>query len=141
MAKRNEDYVLGLCDEVLDSTGLRQHRFVWLEGDPSPKTGRRTRLPVDAYWPDQALVVEFHEKQHTEQVRHFDKPDVMTVSGMHRGMQRKRYDDRRRELIPAHGIRLVIISMSEFEVRRSNIVQRHDADLTVVRSALQEGIN
>lgn len=84
MANQNEKYVLGLCDEVLGSTGLRQHRFEWLEGDPSPNTGRRMTLPVDAYWPDHAPVVEFHEKQHTEQVRHFDKPDVMTVSGMHR---------------------------------------------------------
>ena len=139
MAKQNEAYVLGLCDEVLGSTGRRQHRFEWLEGDPSPNTGRRMTLPVDAYWPDRALVVEFHEKQHTEQVRHFDKPDVMTVSGMHRGMQRKRYDDRRRELIPAHGIRLVIIPMSDFQVRRSNIVQRHDEDLAMVRYALQKG--
>jgi hypothetical protein len=139
MAKQNEEYVLGLCDEVLGSTGRRQHRFEWLEGDPSPSTGRRMNLPVDAYWPDRALVVEFHERQHTEQVRHFDKPDVMTVSGMHRGMQRKRYDDRRRELIPAHGIRLVIIPMSDFEVRRSYIVQRHDTDLAAVRYALQKG--
>jgi len=138
MAKQNEDYVLGLCDEVLGSKGLRQHRFDWLEGDWSPKTGRRMRLPVDAYWPDRTLVVEFHEKQHTEQVRHFDKPDRMTVSGMHRGMQRKLYDDRRRELIPANGITLVIIPMSYFEVRRSNIVQRYDEDLAVVRRVLQE---
>jgi hypothetical protein len=138
MAKQNEEYVLGLCDEALGSTGLRQHRFDWLEGDLSPKTGRRMTLPVDAYWPDRALVVEFHEKQHIAEVRHFDKPDTMTVSGMHRGMQRKRYDDRRRKLIPAYGIRLVIIPISYFEVRRSNIVQRHYEDLAVVRRVLQE---
>ena len=79
-------------------------------------------------------MVEFYEKQHTDQVRHFNKPDTTTVSGM----QRKLYDGRQRELIPANGITLVIIPTSYFEVRRSNIVRRRAEDLTVVRRVLQE---
>lgn len=136
MALENERYVLGLCDEVVGAPSRRQHTFEWLKGDPSPKTGRSKPLPVDAYWPSLRLVVEFHEKQHTEAVRHFDKPDVLTVSGVHRGLQRRIYDDLRRELIPAHGLSLVIIPMSDFQVRGRFIAQDHDSDLEIVRTAL-----
>lgn len=138
MALENERYVLALCDEALGVTSKRQWTFDWLLGDESGKTGRRRPLPVDAYWPTLGLVVEFHEKQHTEAVAHFDKPNRMTVSGVHRGWQRKIYDDRRRDLIPRHDLTLVIILMADFTVKGRFIVQNHDADLSVVRAALAE---
>src|SRR5688500_2545073 len=77
----DEFYVLDLCDETLGEPGLRQHRFPWLLGDPSPKTGRTVTLPVDGYWPTRNLVVEFYERQHSEAVPFF-KPDRLTVSGV-----------------------------------------------------------
>lgn len=136
MALENERYVLALCDEALGMVSERQHTFHWLLGDESPKTRRSKPLPVDAYWPSLALVVEFHEKQHSEAVRHFDKPDVLTVSGVHRGLQRRLYDDRRLDLIPKHGLSLVIVPMSDFTVKGRFIVQNHDEDLAVVTRAL-----
>lgn len=136
MAKKNERYILSLCDEVLGEQSLREHTFDWLLGDVSTKTGLQRRLPVDAYWPMLNLVVEFHEKQHTEPVTHFDKPDRITVSGVHRGIQRRLYDDRRRELIPKHGLDLVIIVISDFAVKGGSIVQDYDADLLVVAAKL-----
>lgn len=39
MARRadsDEHYVLDLCDELLGVPGIRQARFDWLRGDPSP---------------------------------------------------------------------------------------------------------
>jgi hypothetical protein len=136
MALENERYVLSLCDEAVGIESSRQHTFEWLTGDESKNTGRRKPLPVDAYYPSLALVVEFHEKQHTVAVAHFDKPDKITVSGVHRGIQRRLYDDRRRELIPAHGLALAIIPMSDFTVKGRFIVQNHDADLEIVKTAL-----
>lgn len=138
MAKRTESdehYVLNLCDEVLGAAGLRQARFDWLRGDVSPSSGRSARLPVDGYWPAMELVVEFQEKQHTESVPIFDRR--ATVSGIPRGEQRRLYDQRKAELIPAHGVRLVVIHKSEFEVRRDRIVRDHDRDVAVVRSRLE----
>jgi hypothetical protein len=135
-AESDEHYVLDRCDEILDSRGERQHRFPWLLGDASPNTGQRVRLPVDGYWPERNLVVEFQERQHTEAVRHFDKPDVMTVSGVHRGEQRRLYDQRKAELIPEHDIRLVIIDKAEFVVRSNRIVRDRERDLDVVRRFL-----
>lgn len=112
-AASDEAYVLGLCDELLGQASQRQARFAWLLGDPSPRSGRQARLPVDGYWPNADLVVEYREKQHYEAIAHFDKPDRMTVSGVHRGEQRRRYDLRRETEIPAHGLRLVIVSSDD----------------------------
>lgn len=66
MARRadsDEHYILDLCDEVLGVPGIRQTRFDWLRGDPSPERPRGTSLPVEGYWPDFRLVVEFQEEQ------------------------------------------------------------------------------
>jgi hypothetical protein len=91
-AASDEAYVLSLCDEILGERGQRQHRFVWLRGDPGA-TGRRASLPVDAFYPSHALVVEYHERQHDAAVGLFDRRQM--VSGVSRGEQRRRYDERR----------------------------------------------
>lgn len=139
MAKRaesDEHYVLDLCDEVLASRGERQARFDWLLGDTSPTTGRASQLPVDGYWPELSLVVEFQEKQHTESVPIFDRR--MTVSGISRGEQRRKYDDLKVALVPAHGLRLVVIHKRDFVTKRDLIVRDHERDLGVVRRHLAE---
>ncbi len=91
---------------------------------------------MDAYWPSRSLVVEFYERQHTEAVAFFDKPDRITVSGVPRGEQRALYDERRRQLIPQHGLRLVVISLEAFENKRGKIVRSHDRDLDAVARLL-----
>jgi hypothetical protein len=126
----DEAYVIDLCDELLGKRALRQHRFEWLRGD----TG--TRLPVDAYYPELNLVVEYMEHQHTEAVPHFDKR--MTVSGMNRGEQRRLYDQRRQELIPKHGIALVTISYHELAHGGSKRLLRDSGnDQRVLRGKLR----
>jgi hypothetical protein len=130
----DEHYVLDLCDEALDVAAQRQARFGWLRGDVSPNSGRAVQLPVDGYWPSLQLVVECQEKQHTESVPLFDRR--ATVSGIPRGEQRRLYDHRKAELIPAQGLRLVVIHQSEFKARRDRIVRDHARDLAVVQSRL-----
>lgn len=85
----DEAYVIDLCDE-LGEKAQRQHGFAWLLGDPGRGGGRR-KLPVDAYYPEDRLVVEYQERQHDQSVAHFDKPEVMTVSDVHRSEQRRIY--------------------------------------------------
>ncbi|GAB4956412.1 hypothetical protein MAHJHV50_22720 [Mycobacterium avium subsp. hominissuis] len=114
--------------------GIRQARFDWLRGDPSPARPRGTELPVDGYWPDLGLVVEFQEEQHTQPSPFFDRRH--TVSGMGRGEQRRRYDERKRTLIPEHGLRLVVIEKSEFLLRSRRIDRDRARDLQVVRRHL-----
>ena len=138
-ADSDEEYVLGLCDEALGEVGLRQYRFDWLLGDPG-KTGRRLKLPVDGYWPGASTVVEYREIQHDRPVKHFDKPDVLTISGVHRGVQRALYDARRDTLIPAHGLRLVVIRPSDLSSSSSRRLRRlHDSDMEEARRLLSSG--
>lgn len=120
----DESYVLDLLDELLGVRGLRQHKFDWLLGDPGQDTQRR-QLPVDGYWPGFGLVVEYRERQHDEPIRHFDKPDRMTVSGVHRGEQRRLYDERRDTLVPSHGLKLLIVKPAQLEADARGRLRRH----------------
>ena len=126
---RDEDSVIDLCDEVLGLTASRQHRFDFLYGDTGAK------LPVDAYYKDLNLVVEYQEIQHTQDVKLFDKR--MTVSGVSRKEQRKIYDERRAEILPKYGIKLIIISYTAFGTSK-RIKRNRMRDLGIVRSILNK---
>jgi hypothetical protein len=126
---RDEAYILGLCDELLSCSGQRQHRFPFLCGD----SGRC--LPVDAFYPGLNLVIEYRERQHSEAVTFFDRR--MTVSGVPRGEQRAIYDQRRREVLLAQGIRLIELSVTEFPHDGRKRLRRVRAeDLKVLRQRL-----
>lgn len=129
-------YVLNFCDDILGIEASREHRFDWLRGDLSARTGRTATLPVDGYWESLGLVIEVMESQHYVPTPHFDKPDVMTVSGVHRGLQRRLYDERKAELIPRHGLRLIALPITVFEVRGKKIKRNPGRDIEVVRSVL-----
>lgn len=129
---------MDLCDEVLGVRCHRQATFDWLRGDPSVARPAGTRLPVDGYWPDLGLVVEFHEEQHTRPAPFFDRRQ--TVSGVGRGEQRRLYDARKRELVPGRGIQLVVIEKSAFTVRSKRIVRHHANDAALVRERLAEQV-
>jgi hypothetical protein len=139
MGKREESdetYVVDLCNQVLGETALPQHRFDWLLGDPG-SNGRRVRLPVDAYWPGHQLVVEYRELQHDQPMPHFDKPDRLTVSGVHRGEQRALYDARRDTEIPAHGLRLVVIRPADLDADgRGRLRRNRESDMAALRKIL-----
>jgi hypothetical protein len=132
----DEMYVIGLCNVVLGEQAATQHRFEWLLGDPSA-SGRRVRLPVDGYWPGHRLVVEYRELQHDQSIAHFDKPDGLTISGLHRGEQRALYDARRDIEIPAHGLRLVVIRPGDLNAdSRGRLRRNTTVDLDAVRRLL-----
>ena len=126
---RDETYVIDLCDEVLGRKASRQHRFPFLLGDSGKS------LPVDAYYAEVNLVIEYCERQHSESVPFFDRR--LTVSGIGRGEQRKIYDERRKEILPKHGIRLISISYSDFEYdSRKRIVREYQRDIQIVKNML-----
>lgn len=128
----DENYVIDLFDKVLKQKASRQHKFDFLLGD----SGRR--LPVDAYYENLGLVIEYRERQHSEGVNHFDKPQIMTVSGVHRGEQRKIYDQRRREILPKHGIKLIEIDYSQFNYdSKKRIIRNVAEDLSLLKNYLK----
>lgn len=136
-ADSDEAYVIDLCEQVLGAEALRQHRFSWLLGDPGTN-GARRRLPVDVYWPTLGLVVEYRERQHDGPVPFFDKPDRLTVSGVHRGQQRAIYDARRDDLIPAAGLCLVIIKPGDLDsTSRGRLRRNTTRDVQAIQRLLK----
>jgi len=126
----DESYIIGLCDEVLKLTASKQHRFDFLRGDAG------TPLPVDAFYPSLNLVIEFREKQHTEEVKFFNRRE--TVSGVNRGEQRKIYDQRRRDILPQHNITLIEFGYDEFEHNRSKQLFRNkENDIEIIRKKVK----
>ncbi|GAA4284174.1 hypothetical protein GCM10022261_17050 [Brevibacterium daeguense] len=134
-ADSDEYYILDLFDEILGESGRRQATFDWLRGDPSLSRPRGTKLPVDGYWAELKLVVEFHEEQHTNSSPFFDRRQ--TVSRVDRGEQRRLYDERKALLIPKHGLRLIVLDKSAFVVKSKRIVRDRERDLAVVRRILE----
>jgi hypothetical protein len=135
-ADSDEAYVVDLCDAILGARASRQHRFDWLVGDPA-RNGRSRTLPVDAYYATHRLVIEYRERQHDEPVAHFDKPDVLTVSGVHRGIQRRIYDERRAVEIPAHGLRLIVVKPSDLAADdRGRLLRDRDPNEAALRTLL-----
>ncbi len=132
----DESYVIDLCDEILGEKALRQHRFPFLLGDPN-KNGKQAYLPVDAYYEGKKIVIEYYERQHTEDVPFFDKQKKMTVSGVNRKEQRRIYDERRKEVLPQHGIKHISINYSEFKYdNHKRIIRDHQNDVEIVRKLL-----
>lgn len=132
---KDEHYIIALCDEVLEATGRQQHKFAFLLGDESAK-GARRKLPVDAYYPEHKLVIEYREVQHTAPVALWDKKP--TLSGSSRAEQRRKYDARRRVVLPAYDIKVVELDYSMF-AHGSNKRLRRDpvADKETIRAALR----
>jgi hypothetical protein len=128
-SNRDEHYVIDLMDKIIGTEAIRQHTFDFLRGDATD--GRQgKKLPVDSYYPELKLVVEYREVQHIKPVRFFDKPDKMTVSGVHRGEQRRIYDERRMKLIPENGLALLEIPYSIFNCdSQDRIIRDAESDL------------
>ena len=138
---KDEHYIIDLCDTVLKAKAHRSHTFDFLRGDPN-KNNVRKKLPVDAYYQTLNLVIEYNERQHTEKVTFFDKPDKMTVSGVSRGEQRKIYDQRRKDVLPKHGIDLIVLSYFDFNFdSRKKIIRNRTNDLKILKQKLKKYVN
>jgi hypothetical protein len=86
---------LALVDRILAEPGRRRHLFSWLK---APGGGSEDWLPVDAYYPSNRLVVVCTEPslQHVEVVR---------------------------ELVPAHGLRLLELRPEDFIAGREAVAE------------------
>jgi hypothetical protein len=126
---RDEEYIVDLCDRVLGHQSRRQKRFDFLRGD----SGRM--LPVDAYYPALNLVIEYRERQHSGPHAFFDRR--MTISGITRGQQRQRYDQRRRERLRENAIDLLELNVGDFPNRGMRRLNRTpDTDTQILRAKL-----
>jgi hypothetical protein len=124
----DEVYVIGLCDAVLKRQAKCGHRFDFLRGDAGH------RLPVGAYYQDLQLVIEYRERQASETVVAIDKR--LRVSGLPRPEAASRYDQRRREVLPKHGIKLIEMDYKDFPCNSRMRLSRVPQDIDVVRGIL-----
>ena len=63
----------------------------------------------------------------------------MTVSGVSRGEQRKIYDQRRRDILPKHGIDVIEIDYSSFEIDgKKKIIRNPTYDKKVIENILKK---
>jgi hypothetical protein len=129
---KDEHYIIGLCDEILEATAERQHRFAFLLGDENTRRKRR-HLPVDAYYPTKNLVIEYREIQHSAPVALWDKKP--TLSGINRAEQRRKHDQRRRDVLSAYGIKLVELDYTLFG-KSKKLKRTPDLDRAIIREAL-----
>lgn len=138
--RENSDkyYVLNLCDELLNEKASRQHRFPFLLGDFHKDKISRTKLPLDAYYKNLNLVIEYKEKQAEDSLQ-VDKSEVKTVSGVSRSEQRKLYDQRRRDALSRKNINLIEINYYTFEYDgEMNIVRNKEKDVEILKGILKD---
>jgi len=135
---KDESYVIDLCDDILGIQAERQKTFDFLLGDKN-ENGYQVKLPVDAYYASLRIVIEYREDQHSKPNAFFDKPGFQTISGMHRGEQRRLYDERRRQVLPKNGLQLIEISYTLFTCDSRNRIKRNEAqDKSLVKRLLQK---
>ncbi|MHC1762552.1 MAG: hypothetical protein AB9917_24125 [Negativicutes bacterium] len=118
----DEKYVLDLVSEILGESYEAQKRFDTLRGDPG-KNERRVKLPLDAFFPGLNLIVEYREKQHFQPVAIMDRR--ITVSGVHRGEQRKIYDHRKEKWATDNKIQLLVVSYIDLAHNRNGRLIRN----------------
>lgn len=124
----DEFYLVNLCDELLKQKASRKHTFDTLVGRLHKRGKGRTKLPLDAYYEDLKLVIEFFEKEDSE-------------SGTERAAQRKFYDQRKKDTLENKKIRLIEINYALFDCNENNrLVRNKENDCKVLRGILKDFI-
>lgn len=130
----DEYYLMDLCDEVLAQQASRKHTFDSLVGNLHKKGKGRTKLPVDAYYEDLKLVVEFYRK--TEMLENLDEEEQARVT------QIKYYDELKKKAVLKKELRLVEINYGSFESDDDGkLLRTRDKDVLVLTDALKDFLN
>lgn len=139
----DETYVISLCDEVLSLNANRQKRFPFLLGDLHKNGKTQTMLPVDAYYEELQLVIEYKEIQNFRPVvasnKIEDEEEEESAKVLSREELRRIYDERRAKVLPENDISMLVISYSDFEYDDNNkIIRDKESDLEIVKKALKD---
>lgn len=120
----DEFYLVNLCDELLKEKASRKHTFDTLVGRLHKRGKGRTKLPLDAYYEDLKLVIEFFQKKETEE-------------SDERAAQRKFYDQRKKDVLKKKEISLIDINYALFECNEEdNLVRNKEQDIKVLKGIL-----
>lgn len=133
-ANSDEYYLIGICNELLNEEAIHQHKFRFLLGDFHRDGKTRTPLPVDAYYAKLNMVIELYEKEDATSL----EEERNTISGMKRSEQRKRYAQRKINVLEEKKIHLMEIGYDEFECDEQNkLIRNKEADVKLLKEILK----
>lgn len=131
----DEYYLIGLINELFGEKAIHQHTFNYLLGDFHRDGKTRTRLPVDAYYVKLNMVVEFFEKEDETSA----DANAITISNVKRSEQRKKYTERKREVLKDKKVDLVEMDYDEFECNEDNkLVRNKAADVKLLKEIFKD---
>lgn len=124
----DEFYLVNLCDELLEQKASRKHTFDTVVGNLHKRGKGRTKLPLDAYYKDLKLVIEFFRKS----------DEVLDELEQARITQIKRYNEIKKKAILKKNLRLLAINYASFEHDETNkIIRNTEEDKLILRGLLK----
>ncbi len=133
LAIQNSDeyYLVNLCDELLKQEASRKHTFDTLVGNLHKRGKGRTKLPLDAYYEELKLVIEFFRKN--------EASDALDEKERARREQIKYYDGLKKKAILNKGLRLMNINYALFELDEADkLVRDTEKDIVVLKGLLKD---
>ncbi|WP_298426846.1 hypothetical protein [uncultured Kordia sp.] len=127
----DENYLLDMCDELLDQKASRKHTFDTLVGNLHKRGKGRTKLPLDAYYKDLKLVIEFFQKE-----KNFEDLDEKEQA---RITQIKYYDELKKEAVLNKKFRYMKINYAQFECNENGkLIRNTENDTIVLKNILKD---
>ncbi len=127
----DEYYLVNLCDELLQQKASRKHTFDTLVGNLHKRGKGRTKLPLDAYYEDLKLVLEFFRKD--EVTEELDEKEQA------RKAQIKYYNELKKKAIRTKKLRLVEVNYALFECNDANkLIRNMENDTLVLKGILKD---
>ncbi|MBC8756772.1 hypothetical protein H2O64_19010 [Kordia sp. YSTF-M3] len=127
----DENYLINLCDELLDKKASRKHTFDTLVGNLHKRGKGRTKLPLDAYYKDLKLVIEFFKQ--TTAVSELDEKEQARIA------QIKYYDELKKEAVLNKSMRYMKINHAQFECDEANkLIRNTENDTLVLKEILKD---
>lgn len=128
----DEYYLVNLCDEILGEEASRKHTFDSIVGNLHKRGKGRTKLPVDAYYEDLDLVIEFFKAQPETQ-------EELTEEEKARNEQITYYDELKKKRVLKMEFHFVEIKYSQFDLNASGeLIRNTENDVSVLKNILQE---
>tara|TARA_R110002051_G_scaffold88673_2_gene156193 strand:+ start:1651 stop:2394 length:744 start_codon:yes stop_codon:yes gene_type:complete len=129
----DEYYLVNLCDELLEQKASRKHTFDTLVGNLHKKGKGRTKLPLDAYYKDLKLVIEFFEEQ--EEGKELDEAEQARMA------QIQYYDKLKKKSILKKELRYLVIKYASFDCDEAGkLVRDTDKDKRILKGMLKDFI-
>ncbi|MEP4781263.1 MAG: hypothetical protein ABJZ18_09830 [Algibacter sp.] len=127
----DEFYLVNLCDELLEQEASRKHTFETLVGNLHKRGKGRTKLPLDAYYENLKLVIEFSRQE--------EDFDALDKKGQARMIQVQRYNHLKKKAIIQKDLRLIEISYATFECDDANkLIRNIENDKLVLKDILKD---